>query len=274
MASGWDGSVNFAAYAEVEALENYATPEELDAYRDERLRKYEPHVGLLQRLGVPPRGLRVVDVGSGSSAFLYALERAGMLDRGIGIELSPSRHAFAEHWRENGGFHRVENVLGNFAETSLPAGSVDRFTVVDDTYLLLRPEDERYPELLLELARRALEPGGLFIAAFRNDAPLVASLPAVERSFWVELPDSNAFRYALYRQRASADGSLLRNESIYISRELEEVRKVELTEVCDVGALVESITEAGFPSVALYESFSLEPFDPERSPHVVVVAQK
>jgi hypothetical protein len=129
-------------------------------------------------------------------------------------------------------------------------------------------------ELLLERAHRALEPGGLLIAAFRNDAPIVETMPAGGRSFWVELPDSNAFRYALYRQQSNADRRLLRNESIYIGRDLQETRKVELTEVCDIAELAESVTAVGFASVDLYEGFSFEPFDPQRSPHVVVVAQK
>jgi SAM-dependent methyltransferase len=270
----WDGVVNFASYAEVEARENYATVEELEAYRDERLRMYEPAVAFLRGPDVPPRGLRVVDVGAGSSAFLYALERAGLLERGLGIELSASRHEFAERWRLDAGFTRVTNMLGNFAEADLPPGSFDRFTVLDDTYLLLRPEDDRYGELLLDVAYRALEPGGLFVASFRNDAPLVASMGGGERSFWVELPDSNAFKFALYRQRASDDGSRLRNESVYIGRDLGETRKVEITEVCDVHAFAAAIERAGFGPPSLHADFACNPFDPARSPHVVVVAPR
>jgi SAM-dependent methyltransferase len=274
LTSSWDGAVNFSSYDAVEAASNYATEAELDAYRVERLRRYKPHVELLQKLGVPDGGLRVVDVGSGSSAFLYALERAGILAQGIGIELSRSRHEFAERWRTDTGFERVTNVLGDFAGTQLPPASVDRFTVLDDTYLLLRPEDGSYPELLLDLAYRALVPGGLFIAAFRNDAPLAADMANGERSFWVELPESNAFRYALYRQQVSADGRTLRNESIYITRDLQETRKVEITEVCDVGALAAHLEQSGFATPALYEGFSMNEFDLEHSAQVVVLAKK
>jgi hypothetical protein len=272
--SPWDGAVNFSSYDAVEAASNYATAAEVEAYRDERLRMYRRHVAFLQELGVPEGGLRVVDVGSGSSAFLYALERAGILGHGMGIELSASRHEFAERWRAEAGFERVTNVLGDFARTPLAPDSVDRFTVLDDTYLLLRPEDESYPNLLVDLAYCALVPGGFFVATFRNDAPLVADMASGERSFWTELPQSNAFRYALYRQRASADGSTLRNESIYITRDLQETRKVEITEVCDVAALARTLEQSGFGTPTLYEGFSMNAFDPEHSSHVVVVAEK
>lgn len=274
MSSPWEGMANFSSYDDVEAPENYRTQEELEAYRDERLRLYAPHVAFLERLGVPPGGLRVVDVGSGSSAFLYALERAGILAAGVGIELSASRNGFAERWRADGGFEHVTNVLGDFARTELAPASFDRFTVLDDTYLLLRPEDESYPELLLVTAHRALAAGGLFVASFRNDTPLVASLEDGARSFWRELPASNAFRYALYRQEASPDRRLIRNESIYITRDLQEKRKVEITEVCDLDQFTAAAEKAGFDTPTLYAGFSLEPFDPETSSHVVAVAAK
>jgi hypothetical protein len=73
----WDGTANLSAYAGVEALENYASAAEIQAYRVERLGLYDCQVEFVRRLAAPATGLRVVDVGSGSSAFLYALERAG-----------------------------------------------------------------------------------------------------------------------------------------------------------------------------------------------------
>src|SRR4051812_44420417 len=102
--NAWDGRLNVVAYDEVEAMSNYPTQAELASYRAERLRRYEPYVRFFAELGVPGGGLRIVDVGSGSSAFLYALERAGMLREGLGIELSTTRHAFAERWREEENF--------------------------------------------------------------------------------------------------------------------------------------------------------------------------
>jgi SAM-dependent methyltransferase len=271
--NAWDGSGNLSAYAEVEAAGNYASRAELDAYRRERLRMYDAQIEFLRRLGAPPEGLRVVDLGSGSSAFLYALDGAGLLARGVGIEISESRHAFAEQWRVELGLGHVTNLCANFVDVDLAEASFDRFTVIDDTYLLLRPENERYPDALLDTARRVLAPGGLLVAAFRNDAPVVASLER-ERTFWVELPESNAFRYALYRQEASADRQLLRTESIYITRDLTERRKVEVTEVCDVDRLTERLRARGFGAVSLYADFAGAPFDSERSGHVVLTAER
>jgi hypothetical protein len=267
----WDGAVNFAAYAEVEAASNYATAAGLESYRAERLEHAQPYVDFLRSRDVPSTGLRVVDVGAGSSAFLYALEEAGLLDAGVGIELSASRHEFAERWRADQGYQRVVNVLGDFATVALEAGSFDLLTVLDDTYLLLRPESASYPTLLLDAAKAALKPGGLFMLDFRNDAALLTD---DDRSFWHELPESNAFKYALYRQRRSPDGLTVRNESIYIGRDLTETRKVEVTEICDAPSLAATIAAAGFRSVAIYEDLAMHPFDAGRSKRAVVLAER
>lgn len=272
-AEAWDGSANLHAYAEVEAFENYAGPAEIRAYREERLGFYRRHVEFVRRLGVPATGLRVVDVGSGSSAFLYALDRAGLLARGLGIEISASRHAFAERWRTDEEVTRVTNVCANVRDVPLGAETFDAFTVIDETYLYLRPEGDDYPGLLLEKAAQALAPSGYFISAFRNDAPFVKRMEG-RRTFWIDLPASNPFRYALYRQDASADRRTMRTESIYIRRDSGESRKVEFTEVCDVDQLSADLFERGFSRIDRYADFMFSPFDPDSSADLVLVARR
>lgn len=270
----WGPRTNFEAYEDVESLENYGSEVEVRAYRRERLEKQEPYVHLFRRLGAPADGLDVVDVGAGSSAFLYALAGEGLLRRGLGIELSASRHAFAERWRLDAGFSYIENVQANFVDLTLPPSSFDRFTAIDDTYLYLRPEDDGYPALLLEAAHLALRPGGILLLDFRNDLPIAREIPTEGRSFDVALPSTNAFESAHYRQVPADDRLQLLNESVYVSRGGSVRKKTEITEVCDVDALVTTARKAGFTSVHPYGDLSLAPFDAETSPRGVVLATK
>jgi len=270
----WDGSANFSAYTEVEALANYRSGRALDAYRDERLQKYEPYVRFFRALGVPPDGLRVVDIGAGSSAFLYQLERSGVLLAGTALELSVSRHEFAERWRHDAGFYRVTNICSNFADVRLSPGGFDRVSVLDDTYLYLRPESEDYPSLLLGAAHEALTPGGSLVLDFRNDLPLARAMAPEGRTFETDLPASNAFSRAVYRQWSSRDGRWLRNESTYFSEDRERRHKVEVTEVCDVDALAVSLPAYGYSDVSLYGDLAMTAFDAEKSARAIVVAKK
>jgi SAM-dependent methyltransferase len=266
--------VNFSAYDGVESLAQYSTPAALAAYRGERISRYARHVDFFRTLGIPAGGLRVVEIGSGSSAFLYALEESGMLAAGVGIELSQSRHEFAERWRTDAGYRRVTNVRGDFAAASLEGASFDRFVVIDDTLLLLRPENPSYPTQLTASAHRLLNQNGRFVAAFRNEARAASQLPRDGRSFWVELPDTNAFRYALYRQEFQPSSETVLNESIYLARDGRESRKVEVTDARDVSALVEVLRAAGFRRVLTYGDLSMTPFSQQNSDRVVVVGEK
>jgi SAM-dependent methyltransferase len=272
--SAWDGRLNVVAYDEVEAMSNYPTQVELASYRGERLRRYEPYVRLFAELGVPAGGLRIVDVGSGSSAFLYALERAGMLRDGLGIELSTTRHAFAERWREEENFERVTNVRADFTRVGLEPSSYDRVTAIDETYLYLAPQDATYPARLLSVAYDALATGGMLVLDFRNDMPVAKTLPPRGREFQVALPATNAFETATYRQIPSPDGRLIRNESRYVGRDGTVREKVEITEVCDVRTLTDALSGVGFESVTTYGDLSRSPFEADDSPRAVIVARK
>jgi len=269
----FDGTANFSAYDEVEALSNYRTQRELEGYRRERIEKYAPYLTMLASLGVADGPVSVVDIGSGSSAFLYALERRRLLREGVGIELSDTRHAFAERWRVDEGFERVSNICANFTDVSLASAVYDVFSVLDDTYLYLRPESDDYPARLFETARRSLRPGGFLVVDFRNDIPLVGAMPPEGRSFTVELPETNAFASAFYRQAPSRDRRTLLNESRYLARDGTETSKVEITEVCDVEALTATLQDAGFHPVTAYGDLSLPAFDERTSPRAVVVAR-
>jgi SAM-dependent methyltransferase len=269
----FDGTANFSAYDQVEALSNYRTQEALRAYRLERLGKYAPYVAMLSTLGIADGEISVVDIGSGSSAFLYALEREGLLRAGVGIELSETRHAFAERWRHDEGFERVSNVRANFTDVPFGSGGYDLVSVLDDTYLYLRPESADYPTRLFETARRGLRPGGRLVLDFRNDVPAVAAMPPEGRSFSLDLPETNTFASAFYRQAPSPDQGMLLNESRYVAPDGMETTKVEITEVCDVPMLVQELRAAGFDAVTVFGDLSLAPFDELESLRAIVVAR-
>jgi len=102
--------LNYKAYENIEDLSNYKSDLELELYRNERLKLYSTHVNFIKN-NITVDSLRVVEVGSGSSALLYALEKSNMLtESSLGIEFSNSRYKFAERWREDCSFKNVNNV--------------------------------------------------------------------------------------------------------------------------------------------------------------------
>ncbi len=92
-----DKLANFKAYDSIELLENFASDLEIQAYRNRRIERYIPVVDFVKRRSAAHGSkLSVAEVGSGSSALLYAMAQAEALKMGVGIELSKSRYEFAE----------------------------------------------------------------------------------------------------------------------------------------------------------------------------------
>ena len=115
-----------------------------------------------------PANLNVIEVGSGSSALLYALAQKNLLKYGLGIELSKTRFDFAELWKSDDGYHTVENLNRNFADIDLPQLTFDWFIAIDNFFTYLDPENSAYPEQLLQCAFKALRRGGRILLDFFN----------------------------------------------------------------------------------------------------------
>lgn len=274
MSAIWDGSINFSSYDQVESPDNYRGSAEMEAYRAERLAFCARHVEFIfGAAGIAPP-VSVLEVGAGSSALLYAMEMRGVLERALAIELSRSRHEFAECWKRESGFSAVVNQRGDFSGAAMDAGAFDLFLCIDNTYSYIGPENPRYPALLAERAFAALKPGGIVIIETHNQEKVIAEMNGDERRLWRELPASNAFKFALYRQSFNRARNLIRSESIYLGRDGTERRKVEL-ETAHTRASVEKVlSEAGFAELRFFGEYDATEFAPFGSDHLIGVARK
>jgi len=266
--------MNFSSYEEVEAIDNFVGAEELEAYRRERLSMYADHLSFFKKLVRRPEGLRLVEVGSGSSVLLYALESEGLLDKAVGIELSTSRYQFAEQWKREKTFKRVENINADFSKVELDRAAYDCFVIVDNTFSYLCPENEAYPARLLQMAHNCLTAEGRLLIEINNYMPVIAEIGEEGISFWKELPESNAFEYSLYRREYNRQKNILRVEGIYLSRQGEEKRKSELSYVYNLENLGRLFNENGFAITGHYADFRCVPFAGDASKRLVVIGEK
>lgn len=271
MSSLIDGSSNVRAYEKIEAIDNFSSFEEIVAYRKGRIDRY---ASVAQFIAASSRNqspkLSVVEVGSGSSALLYRLAQENKLRNAVAIELSKSRHIFAEQWKSDDGYDNVKNVNENFVRVDLEPDAFDWFVVIDNTFTYLYPEDSTYPDELLRRAFKALRPEGRILLDFINYAKRE---PEIEIRLWNAFPELDPFAYGLYSTRIS--NGINATESIFIRRgDGSESRKMEFSKVYSLNDLQLLLNKCGFLVSEVFSGFEEEPYKAEFSERLVVVATK
>src|SRR5437762_1467401 len=104
---------NMSAYEGCENLSSFSE-DSFRRYCEAKLEGCRSDVELIRRHCVGPQwGGKVCEIGSGNSKLLYALERDGVLQEGIGLEISRSRHQFAEAFKQWVGCTKTTNLNAN-----------------------------------------------------------------------------------------------------------------------------------------------------------------
>jgi SAM-dependent methyltransferase len=263
-------SINFNAYIAIENLESYGSRDELLDYRANRLNIYKPVANFIQkRISTDLLRESVIEVGSGSSALLYEIASRKILEKGLGVELSQSRHAFAELWKKEENYHEVKNVNSDFSDVDMGGGDWGWFVVIDNTFTYLYPEDATYPIQLLEKAYAALRDNGKIIFDFINYSKRSGNL---EQKHWLEYPKSDPFSYGLYSNEI-INGSNHSN-SIFIKRDGTVSVKKELSKVYSLSEITQLLDSCGFKVTEVFSTFDEDKYIASESERLVVVARK
>jgi hypothetical protein len=262
----WNPDVNLHAYEDVEALSNYATAADLDDYRGLLLEKSRPVAECIRDRVYRGTPLKVLELCSGSGRLLYALDAMGILEAGYGVEVSASRHRFAELWKTSRGTTRVHNTHAAVSDDTFPVRGLDLVVMIDGALSYLYPCDPELPARLLRQAREHLAPWGAVLCEL--DVLSTTAREAMRRDgatrVWVRGDERDAFRYALYETvPVSWERMVVRHTSTYLRRaSVEERMKQELYKYYAVAEVNALMSAAGFRACH-YGSFALDPFGPD-----------
>ena len=268
--------LNLEAYNGVENLANFTSQKGIENYREERLRFSEPYVRcLVNELG---QGFAkcCLDLGSGSSAFLYALKNAGLIQQGVGVEISTTRNEFAEKWRTDCQYENISNILGDVADIPSNVQAIDLCTILDSTFTYFYPIDRHFPKKVLKDVWQRLNFGGWLYLEFPTFEEAKRQCVSTGEYFeWSELPESNAFKYSMYRTDLDEVNGLLKKTSVYTFRDkLGDTSKTEVTKIYSSAEIEDLLTSAGYSNLRVYGGLDRVEYIKGVSESIVVFAQK
>ncbi len=267
------GEGNFSSYANVESFENFSNPDEVKAYRERRLKRYEEHAEFITRylsLENSLKDVSVLEVGSGSSGLLYSLNKRIPRFKAYGVEISSSRWKFAEAWKKDENIKNIENLNQDFSKLSTPISELNAYIVIDNTFSYLAPENSEYPELLVKTAFSSLAPKGFILIDVINYSE---RMKKGSETFWSQFPDTDPFKYGLYSFEV-VDQQTVVTKSVFIKRNFTEEVKVDVSHFYSEESLKNILKKNGFKVEGVFGSFKGDSFQTMTSPRLIMIARK
>ena len=270
------GQQNLRAYEGVEDLSTFTSQDAIEQYRQERKDFSSNAVSFLRKKMKNKKPMSVLDIGSGSSCFLYALHDEGALAYGTGIEISKTRHAFAEQWKRDGKYASVDNINQDVRTVSLDSKKFDACTILDSTFTFFHSVAAQLPDQVLRRAYQVLNKDGWLIIDMSSflDAKRLCKGSGIYYQ-WKELPETNKFSYSLYKLNCSFKDDMVCTESRYIYRDkVGDFKKIEHSRMYTAPELEKMVRKAGFKKTSIYSGYDGKPFNPRSSSRILLASQK
>ena len=239
---------NYPDYEGYEELSRF-TPGQLSSYRQMLLEKTQSQVDFIgDRLWMPyfkKPGLKILEIGSGNGRLLIGLHQQGLLESGLGLDISESRTLFALNWRNSLGidwqtldFYDVD-VL---EEASLHMRGIvdysgyDLAVCITGCFQYFYPIDPEAPDKVLNFMRESAT-YSLFELYKR---------PIMGRT-WKPLPKDDRWKYILDEYTDVVDW--VEHRKIFVDHNGQEDVRMEYLAYYNMQGFLRKLRNAGFTNV-------------------------
>jgi SAM-dependent methyltransferase len=191
---------NLSAYEGVESLTRF-NEEEFKHYCDDKLASVDKHISFIKKHVIHPdyQG-RVVEIGSGSGKLLFRLEQEGLLEKGIGYEVSQSRCQFSEKYKAYINSKKVTILNKDFLEAEMAQmGGVDLIIGIDIVINLIAAQSVDALSKCISLAQRHITQGLLVFEfqTFERELHFARNSSDGVYRTWRQFEKSDPFAYGL-----------------------------------------------------------------------------
>lgn len=261
---------NLECYDNYEIFSNLLSEQQ---YRDSKLKGCSKQIEFIIKL-VNQSKIKVVELGSGNSKILYGLSMASVISEGYGLEISESRHYFAEKWKKDLQIKNVENIKSNFLELKkFRLDNVDLFLVLDLAFQFCEPIETNSEVKLLSQIYNSLTKNGKLILELDGCKKNIESIKFGGKT-WEEFNISDPWQYSLWDCNLDIEKSFLTLNKTFINRNsnLKDFSSVIL-KLYKKEEIKNLLLSVGFKKIDFYQNWgghSMENDDSE----FIIVAEK
>lgn len=261
--------INLTTYDDFERLDTFVG--NMEEYRKSKLESAAGHVYFIKKL-FPRKKIMVVELGSGNSKTLFALEKAGLLKKGYGLEISKSRHKFAQLWKKENGFGLVENLNEDVLKTDFSKfGSFDLCFCVDLAFQFFEPIQKSSALRILKQIHKQLTPGGKIILELDGVARIISRMRNNEVKLWEEFSPPDPWRFSLWDCKFYPSKGFIDWRKIFIKRnEFGIFENKAVLKVYKKNDLRKLLNVAGFSKVAFYANWKAAKFKDDKGEYIAV----
>lgn len=260
---------NLSAYDNFERLKTFEG--DIELYRKAKIESAAGHVSFIKKL-FPKKRIRMVELGSGNSKTLYALEKAGMLEKGYGLEVSKSRYKFAELWKKEWNFRRAENKNADVLKTDFKNfGSFDLCFCVDLAFQFFEPIEKGSAVRILRDVFQNLNPGGKIVLELDGCERIISRLRNNSIKLWEEFQRPDPWRYSLWDCTFDQKSGFITWKKTYIKRDNSGISEnTAVLKIYKRKAIEKLLKKAGFEKIAFYADWMGKKFVNDQGEYIVV----
>ncbi|WP_372998853.1 class I SAM-dependent methyltransferase [Sulfurimonas sp.] len=260
------------AYQNVESLESY-DKESLEEYRKNRL-KQQIDVYLLINNFIT-ENIKLLDIGSGSSALSYLLDNKEVLKFSDCVELSESRYNFAQKWKKDEDFFKVKNHNVEIGKYLFENDKYNLITCIDNTfsYIGLYNNENEIVDILNNIYDSLHESGYLIleVSLFAN---IVKQINSSDLDIIQEFVVNKGENFIALWEHRLLSPTIMNIKSKYISEDCNVKEKEENSRIFNLKELTNWLNNTGFVDIKIFSNFKQYVYIDGKSDKLVLVCKK
>ena len=241
---------NFTAFDEFEI---FSSKNKIEQYREFKLNEVQKNVSFVKKHF--DNKIDVLEVGSGNSKFLYALEQHNLLNFGYGVDVSKSRVDFADDWKKDLRLDNIYNIHKNILDSDMDEfPQVDLIYCVDMAFQLFDPASQGSDIKFLNSCYKKLKKGGKIVLELDNNNKILKSLENNEAKLWQEFDSSDPWMFLLWDCNYEPTKSYLHIKKTFIKRDLSEISRNNIClRVYTHSDIINILDKLSFKNMQIYD---------------------